>query len=68
MTTEEIKKRIDNINALASDSDSESAHIEEDSLREDFIKYIATLDNPSLAAKAKLVLSTEDIHFSRWYA
>jgi hypothetical protein len=66
MTTEEIQKRIDNINAIS--GDSESAHVEEDSLREDFIKYVASLDNPSLAAKAKLVLSTNDIGFSRWYA
>jgi hypothetical protein len=68
MTTEEIESRIKNIRDIA--DDAESAHSSEDSLHLDFIKYVATLSEhlPELAAKAKLVASTEDINFSRWYS
>ena len=68
MTTEEIESRIKNIRDIA--GDDESAHWLEDSLHLDFIKYVATLSEhlPELAAKAKLVASTEDIDFSRWCA
>ncbi len=68
MTTEDIQKRIDNIQVTADAGDDEYAHSQEDQLREDFIRYVSTLHIPSLAAKAKLVLSTENIKFSRWCA
>ncbi len=68
MTTHEIKSRIKNIREIA--NDDESAHSAEDELHLDFIKYVATLSEhlPELAAKAKLVASTEDIRFCRWCA
>ena len=74
MTTEEIEKQIKNIRDIAGLNSltgaDESAHSSEDSLHLDFIKYVATLSEhlPELAAKAKLVASTEDIEFSRWWA
>ncbi len=66
MITEEIQKRI----AVIKDSewDYEVAHGLEDKLREDFIRYVATLEIPTLAEKAKLILSTEDIDFPRYCA
>jgi len=67
MTIEDIEVRIKEIRREA--HDCESAHSLEDSLRLEFIEYIATLEGlPSLAAKAKLVASTEGIEFKRWYA
>jgi hypothetical protein len=66
MTLEEIQKRIDAIDAIA--DDDESAHSLEDQLYTDFINYVASINNESLAAKAKLVLSTQNIEFSRWCA
>lgn len=68
MTTNEIKKRIKKIRDAG--RDSETAHEQEDSLHLDFIKYVATLSEhlPELAAKARLVASTEDIEFERWCA
>lgn len=67
MTTEEIQGRISNIHILKISDDDEAAHESEDRLHLDFIKYVATLDDP-LAAKAKLVASTEDIDFFRWFS
>lgn len=66
MTTEEIQNRINDIEKTA--WDDESAHRKEDALRAEFIKYITTLEIPSLAEKARMVLSTNKIGFSRWYA
>lgn len=67
MTTEEIQKRLDDIRA--SSGDSEIAHGMDDRLRADFIKYIATFDSlPSLAAKARMILTTDDMQFERWTA
>jgi len=70
MSNDEINQRIEAIRELATRGDSEVAHIREDELREQFIIYVATLEEtlPSLAAKAKLILSTNDIDFERWYA
>lgn len=65
MTIEEINERVAKIRE--SSWDDEVAHGMEDSLREDFIKYVATLDIP-LAAKAKSVLETSEMKFNRWCA
>jgi len=68
MTIEEIEKRVNHIRAIA--GDDEAAHSYEDRLHLEFIKYVASLTEqpPELAAKAKLVASTEAIGFSRWCA
>ena len=66
MTIEEIQTQIGGIRAVQ--DDCESAHFKDDALREDFIRYVSTLEIPTLAEKAKLVLSTNDIVFDRWYA
>ncbi len=67
MTNKQIQKRIQEIRDAA--YDDEAAHAAEDNLREDFIDYVSTLtEYPKLAKKAKLVLSTKEILFGRWYA
>ena len=66
MTIELIQQRIQYIKENA--NDDEVAHSCEDYLRREFIEYVATLDIPSLAEKAKLVLTTTEIDFERWYA
>jgi CHASE3 domain sensor protein len=66
MTLEEIQKRVEDIRATA--GDDEVAHSREDDLRKDFIEYVASLQNESLAAKARAVLETEKIDFYRWCA
>ena len=67
MTTQEIKARIAAIKEMK--GDFEIAHSSEDRLRADFIKYVASLPgNPSLSAKAQLVLSTSKIEFARYCA
>lgn len=66
MTTEEIKTAIATIEA--EQDDNETAHVMEDNLMENFIRYISTLDNQSLAAKAALVLTVKDLEFTRWHA
>lgn len=65
MSQEDIEKRIQAIRDEA--DDPEAAHHHEDALRDDFLKYVATLDIP-IADKAKLVLSTNEIEFPRWCA
>lgn len=64
MNKEQIESRIQRIKDLS--DDGERAHVEEDALREDFIKHIATM--PQLKELAELVLSTNQINFCRWYA
>jgi hypothetical protein len=66
MTTEEIQKRLDKIKSTS--GDPEEAHFREDRLCVDFIRYISTIENTELAAKAKLVLSSRRIGFQRWYS
>jgi hypothetical protein len=66
MTTEEIKKRIKRIRSMK--KNPEIAHAADDQLRADFIEYVSTLPDKDLAAKAKLVMSTDKIGFARWYA
>lgn len=69
MTIKDIQDRIDHIKSIV--HDDEVAHGREDKLRADFIKYVGTLENNTdvnLAQKARLVLTTNDIEFTRWYA
>ena len=68
MTLGEIQQQIERINALK--DDNEAAHGEEDDLRNAFICYIAESDivPPTIRKKARLVLSSNDIEFTRWYA
>ncbi len=64
MTKKEIITAIEHIKEI-SDS-NEDAHIEEDSLREAFIESIAERKD-DLGEKARLVLSTNELDFERWY-
>ena len=67
MTLTEIQEAFHDISAYA--GDDEIAHIEEDKLMLAFIKYVSTYEaDPELAEKAKLVLTSAEIKFSRWYA
>lgn len=59
MTKKEIVRMIQEIQDMAND-DAESAHILEDNLREDFIKYIAKRKD-CLGKKARLILTTNNI-------
>lgn len=66
MDIEECKMRVRDISARA--CDDESAHILEDSLYADFVRYVAEKSSGELAEMAKEILKTGDIKFSRWYA
>jgi len=68
MTIEKINERLQNIEAIK--GDPEMAHVGQDELHQEFIAYVADLEAhlPELAAKAKLVLKTNEINFARWYA
>ena len=67
MTLTEIQKVLNDIKELV--GDEELAHITEHVLMVQFIKYIASNpSDPELAEKAKLVLTSNEIKFSRWYA
>lgn len=62
MTKAEIEEKIDKIKAAS--WDYELAHMLEDALREKFIASIATRKD-AMGGKARLVLSTNNIDFSR---
>jgi hypothetical protein len=66
MTLEEIEKRLTEIEDCS--GDCESAHAQEDLLMEDFIKHVAEVGTAELAEKARAVLRSAEIKFSRWYA
>lgn len=66
MTLQQINERVQMIRTIK--DDDETAHIEEDQLQEDFIRYVASLGDQSLAEKARAVLETKNIRFSRWHA
>lgn len=68
MTTEQIELRLRQMAAIT--NDDERAHASEAALRHEFIEYVASLSvtHPALAAKAKLVLSTSELTFKRWFA
>jgi len=75
LTIEEINNQIKSI--VDNMWDDEVAHSSEDSmitirriidLREEFIKHIAENGPPELSKMAKLVLSTNNLDFGRWWA
>jgi len=66
MTEKEIRQRVEEIRDMQ--CNSEGAHFAEDSLHRDFITYVAESFTGSLSTKARIVLSSQDIEFSRWYA
>ena len=69
MTTEEIERKIGIIvDLVAKEVYDEEAHILEDQLRHAFIVHVATHGSDELKAMARLVLSTTDLDFCRWYA
>lgn len=65
MTTKQIQERINKIAARG--GDDEYAHMDEDELYLDFVKYVSTLGG-TVAKKAKLVLKTREFDFARWCA
>lgn len=69
MTIGYIKKAVENISDYK--RSDETAHQLEDELYYNFIEYISTSENlniDELKQKAKLILSTKEIKFSRWYS
>jgi ribosomal protein S20 len=66
MDIKEIKKRIKEIKGKT--WDNEVAHDMENLLYKDFIKSIANGDTDNIQEKAKLILTTKNIKFTRWYA
>lgn len=72
MTYKELNDRLEDIRILSEGKQCDThpmAHQMEDNLYRDFISYVAELDKnlPTLAEKAKMVLSTKEMKFSRWY-
>jgi hypothetical protein len=65
MDIEHIEFRIQQIQAKH--GDPEAQHIREDNLYLDFIKEIAASDS-AFAEQAKLILTTQEMRFSRWCA
>ena len=68
MNRQDIEKALAVIRANADDDDDENAHRLEDELYRDFIHHVADTTAGELAECAKLVLSSWDMKFSRWYA
>ena len=66
MTIQDVKNEIEKIKSIA--GDDEVMHSGEDGLRAKFIEHIAALDIPVYAEMARLVLTTDNIEFSRWCA
>lgn len=66
----DIPARIEAIRSDLEEFGDPAAHIAEDTLYRDFIRYISTLDTvpPELAAMAKMILTTKEIEFYRWYS
>lgn len=65
MTQKEIFNRIEEISV--NKRDDEKAHSMEDSLYADFIAFVAERDD-ELGVMAKMVLTTKELDFARWYA
>lgn len=66
MTMEEIEKAVQHIREIA--GDDEAAHGREDELHVTFIRHVADTACGELAKKARRVLTTSKIRFSRWCA
>lgn len=67
MNRQEIVKAVEHIKLVSSQGDDEEAHYEEDALRNKFISYLAERSD-NIGELAKIILSTKDLDFSRWYA
>jgi hypothetical protein len=70
MTKEEILARLEAIRIDANKVliDDQFADVLEDELWTDFMRYVASgPTDPELSEKARLVLSSLDIKFHRWY-
>jgi hypothetical protein len=59
-------KEIEQIGLVA--GDDESAHYEDDLLRDHFITLVAKVGSPELIEMAEEILKTNSMNFSRWYA
>ena len=67
MTLDEVRTRVDEIRAVA--SDDESAHSKEDDLYEDVLRAVMEDDcEPSASDLAATALTTKAINFARWTA
>ena len=66
MTISEVEDRLALLRQIA--GDPEAAHGEEDSLYGDVLNAIATGEAEDAVEMARLVLTSEDIDFARWYA
>jgi len=66
MTADEIRRRVDLIRAMA-EQDCEAAHIMEDELHRDVLRYIATKGPPGVDAEglAQEALESRKIEFTR---
>ena len=66
MTKETILTSLSKIEQLK--GDNEAAHFAEDALHQEFIEHVAAADLGELSEMASLVLSTQEMDFTRWYA
>ena len=67
MSLEYIQKTLFEI-AQEDSSDPETAHILEDDLYKEFIEYVANGGTDNLVEKAKLILVSQELLTTRWYA
>lgn len=68
MNKDHVQTLLNKIQADASRRDNESAHMREDTLYINFIHYVSENAPENIAEIAKLVLTAEEIDFTRWYA
>lgn len=66
MNIEEVKDRLTKI--ANANCDDAQAHILEDELYSDFVAFVASGEYAHLSDMAKLILTSKDIDFERWYA
>ncbi len=67
MSIDRITNALENIKEIA--DDPERAHVAQDELYKEFVEHVRDRPNdPDLSRKAWLILTVEDIEFSRWYA
>ena len=64
MSLEYIQKTLFEI----AQKDPETAHILEDNLYKEFIEYVANGGTDNLVEKAKLILVSQELLTTRWYA
>jgi hypothetical protein len=69
MTLNDIRGQIEGIKETGvTKGDDECGHVMEDNLVWDFIRYISKGGNDQLQEKAKLIQTSLELDFSRWYA